>query len=207
MQPEFWRERWQRNEIGFHQDLPHKALEAHWARLQLQPGSRVFVPLAGKSLDMLWLARRGHAVVGVELAPEAVAAFATEQGPQPRIDLRCGDIFDLTSAALGPVAAVFDRAALIALPPALRQRYATQMASLTAAGTRTLLVTLEYEQSRMSGPPHSVPEDEVHALFDATHHVELLERDNALSDFPKFAQRGVPALSEAVYLLERLEIS
>ncbi len=203
MDPAFWLERWQRNEIGFHQPAPHPALARHWARLGLAPGARVFVPLAGKSLDMIWLAAQGHAVVGIELAAEAVRAFGTEHGPLERVELRCGDLFDLDAASLGPIQGVFDRASLVALPPVLRRRYAAQMAALSPPGTRTLLVSMEYDQSRMPGPPHSVEEPEVRALFGPTHEIELLERDSALADFPKFAQRGVASLAEACYCLTR----
>lgn len=203
MDPTFWLERWQRNEIGFHQPAAHKGLARHWARLGLARDARVFVPLAGKSLDMIWLAAQGHAVVGIELAPEAVRAFALENGPVERVDLRCGDLFELQPATLGPIQGVFDRAALVALPPAMRRRYAAKLAELSPPGTRTLLVTMEYDPSRMPGPPHAVHEPEVHELFSATHAVQLLDRDASLDDFPKFAQRGVEALAEGYYLLTR----
>ncbi len=203
MEPQFWLERWQRNEIGFHQPAPNKALTRHWASLGLAAGARVFVPLAGKSLDMIWLAAQGHHVVGIELAAEAVRAFADENGPVDRVELRCGDLFELDPASLGRIDAVFDRGSLVALPPALRQRYAAQLARLSPPGTRTLLVSMEYDQSKMNGPPHAVPEAEVQALFGATHDIALLERNDAVDDFPRFAQRGVTALSEASYRLTR----
>ena len=203
MDPSFWLERWQRNEIGFHQPAPHKGLERHWAKLGLAHDARVFVPLAGKSLDMIWLAAHGHRVVGIELAAEAVQAFAAENGAVDRVDLRCGDLFDLDAASLGPIQGVFDRASLVALPPPTRRRYAAKLAELSPPGTRALLVTMEYDQSRMNGPPHAVLEPEVQALFGATHEIVLLERDDALDDFPRFAQRGVDSLAEAYYLLTR----
>lgn len=203
MNPDFWLERWQRNEIGFHQPRPHPALQRLWASLGVAPGARVFVPLAGKSLDLVWLASQGHEVVGIELSEIAVRDFAAEHGRPARIDLRQGDLFDLTPETLGPIDAVFDRASLVALPPAMRGRYAAKLAELARPGARTLLVTMEYDQSRMPGPPHSVPEDEVHALFGATHEVQFVERDSALADFPRFAQRGVDRLAEAVWRLTR----
>jgi thiopurine S-methyltransferase len=203
MDPSFWLERWQRNEIGFHQNAPHKALARWWPRLGLPRGARVFVPLAGKSLDMIWLAAQGHDVVGIELAEEAVRAFATENGPVERVDLRSGDLFALDAATLGPIQGVFDRGSLVALPPAMRRRYAAKLTELSPPGTRTLLVTMEYDQSQMSGPPHAVLEPEVEALFGATHRIELLGRDISLDDFPKFAQRGVDALAEGYLLLTR----
>lgn len=220
MHPEFWLERWQRNEIGFHQDRPHPALEAHWARLGLNGGERVFVPLAGKSRDMAWLAQHGFSVLGVELSRVAVEAFFAEahltpetdslttNAPQPLlkyagagITLLCGNFFDLTVEQIGRFGAVFDRAALVALPPAMRRDYAEQMLRLSPPGTKTLLVTLEYDQERMPGPPHNVSESEVRALFGTRYRVELLARTNQLADFPKFAKAGVDHLSESVWLL------
>lgn len=216
MQPEFWLERWQRNEIGFHQPAPHRGLARHWASLGLPRGSRVLVPLAGKSSDMLWLAAAGYHVVGIELAELAVRAFfdenalaptitrsITDHGPVQRfsaegLDLWCGDVFAIGAAEIGRVAAVFDRAALVALPPELRQRYVAHLDAITPPGTRTLLITMEYAQAEMPGPPHAVLEAEVRALYRG-HQIELLERDDALADFPKFAQRGVTRLGEAIY--------
>lgn len=217
MDPAFWLERWQRNEIGFHQAHPHAALERLWSGLGVERGSRVFVPLAGKSLDLLWLAAAGHRVVGIELSPIAVRDFFAEHGLTPvverhgdlalhragDIELWCGDVFALTPAQLGPVSGAFDRAALVALPTAMRRRYAAQLSRLLPGGARTLLVTMEYDQRQMPGPPHAVLEDEVRTLFGADHEITLLGRDAALADFPKFAQRGVTALAEAFYRLER----
>lgn len=216
MQPEFWLERWQRNEIGFHQPAPHRALARHWATLGLPRGSRVLVPLAGKSSDMLWLAAVGHHVMGIELAEVAVRAFFEENALTPTIadhgtmrrfsveglDLWCGDVFAIGVAQVGRVAAVFDRAALVALPNVLRRQYVAHLDAITPPGTRTLLITMEYAQAEMPGPPHAVLEDEVRALYGA-HEIELLERDDAIADFPKFAQRGVTRLGEATYRMLR----
>jgi thiopurine S-methyltransferase len=202
MEADFWLTRWQRNEIGFHQDRPHDALARFWGRLGLTAGTRVFVPLAGKSLDLVWLAQRGHAVVGIELSEIAVRDFRAAHGSSD-VDLRCGDLFDLGPATLGRIDAIFDRASLVALPPPMRRSYAAKLAELSPPGTRTLLVTMEYDQSRMAGPPHSVPESEVQELFGATHDIEWLARDSCLRDFPRFSQRGIDALSESFYLLTR----
>ena len=205
MDKAFWLAKWRDNEIGFHQARPHRSLGLYWPLLGLQPGSRVFVPLAGKSPDLLWLAAAGHQVVGIELSPLAVGQFRSENaGPLlASIDLRCGDIFDLTPESLGPIAGIFDRASLVALPPAMRQRYAAQLAHLSAPGTQTLLVTLEYDASRMAGPPHSVGLAEVTALCGATHRILQLARTEQLEDFPKFRARGLEQLAEVTYRLER----
>ena len=180
MQPDFWRQRWSENRIGFHQSTPTPLLLKHWPALGVPHGARVFVPLAGKSLDMAWLASQGHRVLGVELSQLAVEQFFAEHGLQAEvetsrygmhyraggIELVCGDAFALDEDILRDCAAVFDRAALIALPPGLRQRYARQLYSRLPTGCRGLLITLEYPQHEKDGPPFSVQENEVHALYD-----------------------------------------
>lgn len=203
MEADFWHERWQKGETGFHQIRPHEALEHFWSTLGLAPGARVFVPLAGKSLDLVWLAEQGCDVVGIELSAIAVRDFYQAHGAHPQIELRCGDFFDLTPDTLGRIDAVFDRASLVALPPAMRERYATQLSTLTTSGTRTLLVTMEYEQSQMRGPPHAVWPDEVQKLYGATHEIVDLGCNDALEDAARFAARGVNPISERRYRLTR----
>jgi thiopurine S-methyltransferase len=216
MQPDFWLERWERGETGFHQAAVNPLLPRHWPAMQVAPGQRVFAPLAGRSVDLAWLRSQGLDVVGVEVSERAVRAFFAERGVTPDtapagqftrwaaegIELLCGDYFALTPATLGPVAAVYDRAALIALPPDLRRDYAARMATLTPPGARTLLVTLEYEQAQMGGPPFSVGETELRALYGGTHDIELLERC-VPEDFPKFRARGLTRLDECAYRLTR----
>jgi len=160
MDPDFWHQRWREGRIGFHQERPLPLLLKHWSALALAPGSQVFVPLAGKSLDLAWLAAQGYRVLGVELSPLAVAQFFAEHGLTPQvhdsrygrhyragdIELICGDVFGLDAEALAGCAAVYDRAALIALPPALRHRYVGELQALLPAGCRGLLITLEYPQ-------------------------------------------------------------
>lgn len=217
MQPEFWLERWQNNEIGFHLPMVNPRLVDYWPTLALAPGARVLVPLAGKTLDLGWLRAQGHPVLAVELSKDAAEAFYAEAGLVPRrtvegdfirysahdIDYLVGDLFTLSAAQCGPFAGVWDRGALVALPPALRARYVASMATLCAPGTRTLLITLEYAQAEMAGPPFAVSEDEVRHAFGATHEIDLLLREDILPLEPRFKARGVTALDSAVYRLER----
>lgn len=219
MEAKFWQQRWEEGRIGFHRDEVMPLLTQYWPALAPPPGSQVFVPLAGKSLDMLWLAAKGYRVLGVELSPLAVEQFFAENGLQPEIhrspygvhhrtdaiELICGDAFALDKAALAGCAAVYDRAALIALPPSLRQRYAEQLYARLPVGCRGLLITLEYPQAEKSGPPFSVDESEVHDLYDEHWQVERLERRDILANEPSFAAEGVTALSTAVYRLQRRE--
>ncbi len=218
MDPDFWYQRWREGRIGFHQDQPLPLLLEHWPGLGLAPGSQVFVPLAGKSHDLAWLAAQGHRVLGVELSPLAVAQFFDEHAltPQVRdsrygrhyragdIELICGDVFALDAQALSGCAAVYDRAALIALPPVLRCRYGGELHALLPAGCRGLLITLEYPQHEKHGPPFAVSEAEVRELYGRDWNVATLERRNILAQEPGFAGGGVSALDTVVYRLAKL---
>src|SRR3546814_8142059 len=95
MDPDFWQQRWRDNRIGFHRDGVLPLLEKHWPSLGLATGSRVFVPLCGKSLDMAWLAARGHRVLGVELSPLAVGQFFDENGLAPRSEEHTSELQSL----------------------------------------------------------------------------------------------------------------
>ena len=217
MEPEFWHQRWRSGQIGFHQSSPHPFLERWWPTLGLPRGSRVYVPLCGKSLDMVWLAVRGYRVVGSELSPIAVADFfgeqqaAVEVNPHGsfrrhaagRIEILEGDALDLTPDLLGPVHAAYDRAALVALPGESRERYAAQFAELMPRGSKSLLVGFEYDERLKPGPPFSVEAPEVERLYGAAFEVRELERVDIISSSPKFASAGVTSLYEAVFELTR----
>lgn len=216
MNHEFWHQRWQDNQIGFHQSAPTPLLLKHWPALGVAPGAQVFVPLAGKSLDMAWFAAQGHRVLGVELSSLAIGQFFAEHGLDPEIEtsrygvhyraggieIVNGDAFALDANALRECAAVFDRAALIALPPELRIRYARDLYSKLPADCRGLLVTLEYPQAEREGPPFSVEEGEVRAGFGRDWSIDLLERRPIPADHPGFVS-GVSRLDTAAYALRR----
>lgn len=218
MQPQFWKQRWAEGQIGWHQHEVDRLLNKHWPSLEVASGTSVLVPLCGKSLDMAWLASTGHPVMGVELSGLACTAFFAEQGLEPTeyqrgaftvfaapdIALWCGDVFALESSDLVEVAAVYDRAALIALPPDLRQRYVESVYAQLPAGCVGLLITLEYPQAEKAGPPFSVDEDEVRQLFEPTWAVDLLERRDILASEPRFAEAGVGSLHTVVYRLRKL---
>lgn len=231
MEPAFWLSRWEAQQIGFHQDRINTHLETHWPQLEAQRQQttadsmpRVFVPLCGKSRDMLWLRARGFAVLGVELSPRAVRDFFAENALQPQVSqqgaferweadglvILCGDLFALRPADLAHPArdndphgvyAVYDRASLIALPPAMRAEYARHMQTLLPSGTPTLLITMEYPQAEMDGPPFSVHEEEVRTLFGDGHAVTRLAEADILADNARFRERGLSALREKIYLL------
>ena len=214
---EFWHQRWQQGRIGFHQDAVTPLLREHWPTLGVARGSRVFVPLAGKSLDLVWLAAQGHRVLGVELSPLAVEQFFAGHGlvPQVRasrhgrhyragdIELICGDAFGLDAEVLTDCAAVYDRAALIALPPPMRRRYVRELYARLPAGCRGLLITLEYPPHEKQGPPFAVLEAEVRELYGRNWSVTTLERRDILAQQPGFVAEGVTALETVAYRLSR----
>ncbi|MEI8259088.1 MAG: thiopurine S-methyltransferase [Deltaproteobacteria bacterium] len=173
MNHDFWESRWREGRIGFHEGAPNAFLNERVALLGA--ARRVLVPLCGKSEDLAFLAAHGHAVVGVELVEDAVRAFFAERGLTPTVTTRgalteyahgpitllAGDFFATTRELLGPVDALYDRAALIALPEAMRVRYVAHLRALLPSGADGLVVTIEYPQEAMAGPPFSVPEAEV----------------------------------------------
>jgi thiopurine S-methyltransferase len=218
VQPEFWHDRWRKGQLGFHQSAVDRNLQAYWPGFKLAAASRVFVPLCGKSLDLLWLRDHGHAVAGVELSAVALESFCMENGiparrrltgdfevyQAERLELFRGDYFALTPELLGEVAAVYDRAALISWPSALRESYVAQLAALTRPGTQTLLTTLEYKQEQMSGPPFSVSSDDVGRLYARQHQIRRLGRQDVLANEPRLRSRGLTELHEVCYQLTRL---
>jgi thiopurine S-methyltransferase len=217
MDADFWLQRWQEGQIGFHRSDVMPLLEKHWPSLQVRADARVLVPLCGKSLDMHWLAAQGYRVLGVELSPLAVAQFFQEAGVEPvrtvsqygehftagPIEIIQGDAFGLEPALLADVEAVYDRAALIALPPALRRHYLDTLYAALPSGCRGLLITLEYPQQQKDGPPFSVGQAEVEALFASPWQHVLLERRDILDQEPRFQAEGLTALTTAVYRLRR----
>jgi thiopurine S-methyltransferase len=183
----FWREKWERNEIAFHEPKANPLLLAHFDSLPLPPASRIFVPLCGKTLDIHWLLSRGHRVAGAELSQIAVQQLFSDLGVTPSmttigkltrysapgIDIFQGDIFDLSREDLGTVDAVYDRAALVALPETLRTRYASHLAQIVERAMQ-LVICFTYDQRLLSGPPFSVNGAEVTRLYQGYYGFKLL---------------------------------
>jgi len=187
MDEEFWRRKWERNEIAFHEGRTNPWLVKHFGDLSLPEGSRVFLPLCGKTRDIHWLLSQGFRVAGAELSRIAVDQLFSELRVEPtitaidkisrhsfgNIDIFVGDIFDLSRNVLGPVAAIYDRAALVALPQPMRARYAAHLMTITD-GAPQLLVTYEYDQRLVDGPPFSVSHDEVRRHYLESYDLQLL---------------------------------
>lgn len=217
MHADFWLQRWREGRTGFHRDAPMPLLVQHWPALKLPADSRILVPMCGKSQDMPWLAEQGYRVLGVELSPLAVQQFldenklhaAVHDSPlgrhytTDRMELIQGDVLALDDATLATCAAVYDRAAVIALPADMRRRYARELYGRLPPSCHGLMITLDYPQAEMDGPPFCVDAGEVQALFGNTFDIELLERRDILASQPKFTAQGVTALHTDVYALRR----
>jgi len=217
MKREFWLERWQQNQIGFHQADVNKALQKFSGELGLSQGETVFVPLCGKSHDLAWLQQQGYRVLGVELSEIAAKTFYEEHELNPEISTRdgfqsfrannieilCGDFFEMTKAMLSGAHGVFDRASMIAMPPDMRVDYARKMTELLDSGARILLVTMEYPDGAMQGPPFTVPEQNVRDLYEKEFNITVLEHNDILQNQPQFKERGLTALAERIYLLQK----
>ncbi|WP_207281380.1 thiopurine S-methyltransferase [Pseudomonas sp. FW300-N2F2] len=212
MEPEFWHKRWSSNQIGFHLPEVNPYLRHFWPQLGLERGSRVLVPLCGKSLDLLWLAHQGYSVLGVELSEKAATDFFLEHQLEPSvseegvfkvfraadIEIRCGDFFALDREDVADCTALYDRAALIALPAPMREQYAVHLQRILPNGVG-LLITLDYHQDEMPGPPFSVGNDEVQRLLGDAWRLEILQEQDVLGESWKFLQAGVTRLDERVY--------
>jgi thiopurine S-methyltransferase len=187
MQADFWHQRWAKGEIGFHESDINPLLTAHFANLGLEPGQRVFVPLCGKTHDISWLLAQGYNVVGAELSETAIKALFDSLNIKanvssvkefliyqaPNIDIFVGDIFNLSADSLGQVDAIYDRAALVALPLSMRKQYAQHLLAITDSAQQ-LLICFDYDQSSMDGPPFSVTEQEVQQHYAASYQLSLL---------------------------------
>lgn len=190
MQADFWHTRWEKNEIGFHEQEGNAFLVKHVERLNLEQGSRVFLPLCGKTRDIAWLLQQGYHVIGNELSQLAIEQLFTDLNIKPSktevaslihyqagsLDIFVGDFFDLSTENLGQVDAIYDRAALVALPEEMRKRYTTHLQTITANAPQ-LLVTLEYDQSQMQGPPFSITGAEVTTHYADTYQITCLESE------------------------------
>ena len=189
MEPSFWHQRWENNEIAFHESQPNPLLLRHFHELGVGKGRRIFLPLCGKTLDLGWLLSNGYRVAGAELSQSAIEQLFMQLGLQPeisgsgddlhqwsakQIDIFVGNLFALTRKSLGPVDAVYDRAALVALPEHMRARYTVHLRELTATAPQ-LLISYEYDQRLMNGPPFSVSNEEVSRHYSDTYDLKLLE--------------------------------
>ncbi|MFK8182234.1 MAG: thiopurine S-methyltransferase [Phormidesmis sp.] len=213
MQPSFWHQLWESNRLGFHKSKPHPLLVRYFGELSLPKGSRIFLPLCGKTLDIGWLLSQGYRVAGAELSKIAIEQLFSELGIEPTIsnlgavslysskekglDIFVGNIFDVSREILGTVDAIYDRAALVALPPEVRNRYTAHLMELTNQAPQ-LLITFEYDQSKMEGPPFSISETEITQHYNNSYESSLLISKNVAGGL-----KSAGAAKENVWLLQQ----
>ena len=215
MDRQYWHQRWQSNEIGFNQSQPNILMQRYFPKLDLKTGDRIFVPLCGKSIDMIWLARQGYKVIGVEIDEHACKAFFEENKirfkltaiddfkvyQSDEITLFSGDFFCLNKKILDKVDAVYDRAALIALPKMLRSRYSAHMAKILGSNAKMMLITTSYNQSEMQGPPFSIDEVEIDMLYKTNFDITKVYNKEVKSIPQHLRAKGLKHAIEQVYLL------
>ena len=209
MDVHFWHKKWENNEIAFHRSTPNPLLVDHIEALSLPEGSVIFIPLCGKTLDIAWLLANGYRVTGVELVESAIEQLFAELAMVPKIssvgeikhysakniDIYVGNIFAVSQKMLGSIDAVYDRAALVALPEDLRRRYTAQLIEVTNKSPQ-LLITYHYDQSLVQGPPFSISNEEVRQHYEDSYNLTLL----ASSDVDG-GMKGKCAAKENVWLL------
>ncbi len=216
MHTQFWIERWEKQQIGFHQNEINGYLKKYWDQTRsLYPDSQVFVPLCGKSRDMLWLRDQGHEVMGIELSELAVQDFFAENRldyehsehrhfktySSDNIELLHGDFFNLEKDDLSASHLVYDRASLVALPAEMRKQYVDHLTGILPENASILLVTMEYPQAEMTGPPFSVAESEVIELYQDNFNIEKLAGFDIYAENPRFKERGLSSLLEKIFHL------
>jgi len=212
MDASFWHQRWEKNEIAFHQSKANPLLVEYFHRLSLTKCSRIFVPLCGKTLDISWLLSNGYRVAGAELSKIAVEQLFMDLGVQPTIsavgevdqwstkdiDIFVGDIFALSRKILGPVDAVYDRAALVAFPEEMRNRYTAHLTEITDKAPQ-LLICYDYDHRLMEGPPFSVSIEEVKRYYTVNYDVTLIASTDVSGGL-----KGKCAAKENVWLLTKM---
>ena len=211
MDASFWLQKWENNNIAFHRSEANPVLVKYFKEIASVQGNRVFVPLCGKTLDIAWLLSHGYRVAGAELIEMAIEQLFAELGMEPtisgvggvkhysakNIDIFVGDIFNVSSKILGPVDAIYDRAALVALPEATRHRYTAHLIEITNKAPQ-LLVSYEYDQTLMAGPPFSISHEEVNQHYKDSYNLTLLATKNVPGGF-----KGRCAARESTWLLQK----
>jgi thiopurine S-methyltransferase len=210
MEANFWHQKWERGEIGFHKSEANPLLIQHFEKLDLAQGSRVFLPLCGKTHDFAWLLACGYRVAGAELSELAIKELFNDLGVEPsisrmgeldlyrakNIDIWVGDIFDVSAEILGLVDAIYDPAALVAMPGSRREQYTPHLMKITDAAPQ-LLICYEYNQQLMEGPPFSVHAEEAKHHYAEAYQLQPVESRDVVGGL-----KGVGAI-ETVWLLQR----
>lgn len=217
MELSYWLSRWNKGHTGFHMEDGYPGLRTHWPKLPIPPDPVVLIPLAGKSIDILWIAERAQKVICNEISSIAIEQFFNEHKMAftktglasfniyrgKNIEFWCGDFMKLPVKKMGDIDLIYDKASIVALPDKMRFAYAKKISALSADKTNILMHLLSYNQSEMNGPPFSVDPTEVKRLFSEKFSVQLLEKNSLdIHKFEKFLNRGLKSdLIEYLLLL------
>lgn len=217
MELSYWESRWRKDKIGFHMEQGYEGLRRHWNRVSPGISPSVLVPLCGKTPDLIFLEQKGASVTGVEYAQKAILSFFEEHDRtfeirsqagfqvycSGNIELWQGDFMKFPAAQSHRFSLIYDKAALVALPPEKRMDYIQKLHELCGPPTNILLHHFIYPQDQMPGPPFSVPDEEIRTAFDHDFSIIVLE-ENLLpaKSFPPFQRRGLksPIHERLLYL-------
>lgn len=203
MEHEFWYQAWKERKIGFHRKDYHPQLIEGIQKLKLQENSTILVPLCGKSLDLIYLKELGHHVTGVELSTQAIEEFNEENKQNPhasKIKLISGDFFSYKPESTFQL--IYDRAALVALPKKMRANYAKKNQDLLSKGGKIILISFEYDQDKISGPPHSVETDEIEKIYDQCS-LEIFHKKTDTPNSPRFIESKIDRIIQKSYILTK----
>ncbi|MGK0273068.1 MAG: thiopurine S-methyltransferase [Cocleimonas sp.] len=193
MKASFWHQRWKLGEIAFHEQEANHLLVHHLGKLNLVKGSRIFLPLCGKTTDIAYLMSHGYCVTGVELSEIAIQELFHNLEIIPTIsvinqlkyyhaegiDIFVGDFFDLNENILGKTDAIYDRATLVALPFEMRKSYTQHLTKITNNAAQ-LLICFEYNQAIMDGPPFSISPDEIRQHYGNIYSIDSVEKKDII---------------------------
>ena len=216
MKRDFWLQKWEEGDIPFHQQDVNTDLIQYFSQLDLRKGEHILVPLCGKSVDLIWFAKQGLSVIGVELSPIACHDFFSEWGVEPivtnhgsftiyeynHIKIFCGDFFELSTDSLPSIKGVYDCKALIALPPDVRQRYVKHLIACVGEHVKILLITLDTHDT-VKSPPFPINQAEINMLYGGCFNIQRLKQETtrALSD--NLIQKGFTEIMETIYLIKK----
>jgi len=212
MQINDWNERWEKNQIGFHEHQPNLYLTSYLERFNVPKKATVFVPLCGKSNDLFWLAQQGYQVVGIECSAIAVEDFFKQHQLEPNIQsiehfkvYRCdnitiylGDFFKLDQTHLERCDLIYDRASMVAFPERQRDQYVAHLSTWLSASTPLFLITLSYDQNVMAGPPFSVQNHEVERHYQHKD-IQQIHQKDVIDEGPRWRKVGLNSLIETAF--------
>lgn len=212
MENEFWHNKWEIKQTGFHLNYVHPILKRHMGLFKQQ--QKVFVPLCGKTLDIGYLLDQGNSVVAAELSEIAIAELFQQLNLNPTISIwkqgkkyqaekltvYAGDFFELDAQDIGAISWVYDRAAIVALPEDMRVKYAQHLMAITNKVPQ-LLLTLDYDQNIAGGPPFAVSGEEVTQHYNEVYSIELLEEADIIEEEPRFKAKGLSSFYQRAYHL------